>query len=441
MAKKNIFHDIVPAEKRSIRNIKITTVRGGEREGASTSMRDDIRIREKDDSDNNEKIERQNIRRIKHSIPDYTVEKAPKKGVWFLAFVCFTALVFSILYLISTAEINLTIKKFTLDLNDNISAAKTASDSTSLLYSSVSLTDTDSAELTGSSQKDVSIKATGVVTMYNTQSTSQILISKTRLQTAEGLIFLIDKKVTIPAQKTVSGVKTPGSIDVSVTASMPGDKYNVGTADLTVVAYKSDPKFNEVYGKPKKPIGGGALGTVPVVSDKDVSDAKKDIDLGLTSKILASARTQIPADSILMNNLYTISIIDLPQEIKDGKVIVKRQASFIGYIFDKKAFVDDLSKLKKITLPINDFLSIDESGIKISGLNEATDTLRFNISGQMNISYNMDINKIKEDIKGKSKSEVMSLFDSYESVEKATIKTYPLWLIPRNTDRITVNVN
>lgn len=439
---KNIFHDIVPPEKRSIRNIKIHNIRNPE------TVKEDVRRADPERGDRPlrahkagrllNRTERPENDTEDAGTTNYGVAKAPKKGIWFVALICFLALVFSVLYLISTAEVNIKVKKFSLDLSDDMSALK---DGDGLTYSSIVLSDNESLELTSIEQKEVSIKATGSIIIYNTQGVPQTLIANTRFEAGEGNIFLLDKRVVVPAQKTVSGKKVPGSVEATIEAQKPGSKYNVGLADFTVVAFKGDPRFNAVYGRSKSEIAGGALGTVPVLSQNEIAEAKKEILNKLTQKILASANAEIPVESVLLDNLYDIKIEVLPEVIKEGKVIFREKATLTGYIFDKKNFVEYISKLKNQAIPINNSLALDSSDIKITSLKEENDTLKFNISGALKITYNIDVPILKKEMKGKNKSEVLHLLAGMELVESAQIKTYPLWLIPRNTDRIKVSVD
>ena len=411
---KNIFHDIVPPEKRSIRNIKINTVRTDKR---ST---DDIK------------------RDGPVVFTERAVPQAPKKGVWFVALCCFLGLIFSVLYLVSTADISLVLKKFVFEMNDTVVASKRGD---GLTYSSVTLSDSLTSELAGSSLKEVSTKASGTVIVYNNQSTSQTLIVGTRIQDNEGLIFTIDKKIVVPARKTVSGSAVPGNIEVAVRAEKAGDKYNVGLADFTIPAFKGNPKFNTVYARSKKEIVGGNLGMVPIVSDTDIVTAKKEIKDKLIEKNIGSARAQIPATSILLDGMYTIVLEDVPQIIKGDKLIIGTKITFTGYIFDKNNLVLYLSNLKKITVSLDDPVDLKTEKMTYLSIKEDNNSLSFKAKGNINVSYILDETKLKNDFKGKSKSEVINLLKNQKSIESAGIKTFPLWLIPRNTDRIKLNIN
>lgn len=426
---KNIFHDIVPPEKRSIRNLTITKKdEAAEKKALGKEFKEIKEIRK-------EEKERKESRDY-----DYTpsTPKAPKKGVWFIALCSFAALVFAVLFLIAKADINITAKKITLNLNDDLVASKTGSD---LLYSSISFTDTDSLEVKGGEKKEVSTKAAGTAVIYNTQNVSQILIAKTRLEDGKGHIFFIDQRVVVPAQKTVSGKAVPGSVEVSITAEKAGTEYNVGLVDLTVPAFKGEAKFNSVYARVKKAIAGGASGLMPVISSEDRVAAKKTLEENLSKKILAKAEAQIPGSSIIFDGAYNIKFEEMPSEAKGDSLVLKEKATFSGFVFEKKNLVSEMAKLKKQDVFVDDSISLDSKAVVATGANETGDTLKIHLTGDLNISYTFDSEKLKEDFKNKSKTEVLSLLKNYPGIQSAEVSTYPLWKTPDNVNKINININ
>ncbi len=125
--------------------------------------------------------------------------------------------------------------------------------------------------------KKVEEKATGTVILYNNFSSSaQTLAINTRLEIPEGLIYRTVKEVSIPGMKTVSGKKVAGSVEVGVVADKAGDTYNKGMKDFAVVAYKGSDRYKTIYGRSKTALKGGYLGMVADISDTDMALAIKD---------------------------------------------------------------------------------------------------------------------------------------------------------------------
>lgn len=448
---KNIFHDIIPKEKRSIRNIALPN--SSKKPSEESSKIDTYTIRHNHNEvrkEENETIDTNTKKTHKPKIvpiqerddsPIYVGHKniAPKGRIWFLAICAVLVLGGAVAFFITKAEADITVKKFDIDLNNNVTASKSGEGQ--LLYSTISLTEEGFTEITATEQKEVSTTASGKIVMYNDQATSQKLIATTRLETPGGLIFRLDNTITIPARKIVSGKSVPGSIDASIHADKPGNKYNVGFNDFNVVAFKDDPRYNVIYGRSKTSIGGGNLGKVAILSQDEAAAAKKQIEDDLVKRILTSANAQVPENFILLPDGYEISFSDLPQETIGEKVKVKEKATFKGYIFDKAKLAAYLGKLKNYSIESASPISINTENMKISSVEESGSTLKFHMDGKVHIAYTLDIETLKKDLKGKSKAEALKVLEGYPAIEKAKIVTFPLWKVPDNSAKITVNLH
>ncbi|MDQ5912144.1 MAG: hypothetical protein QG568_357 [Patescibacteria group bacterium] len=131
---------------------------------------------------------------------------------------------------------------------------------------------TDEVEANGTAK--VERKATGKIILYNAYNSSvQKLVVDTRLETPNGLIYKLKSGVSIPGQKTVNGKAVPGSIEAEVEASETGEKYNQGFKDFNVVAYKGSDRYEGIYGRSKTALANGFSGTVPNISSKDIASS------------------------------------------------------------------------------------------------------------------------------------------------------------------------
>ncbi len=140
----------------------------------------------------------------------------------------------------------------------------------------------------------VSRKATGRVVLYNAfSSTEQRLVINTRLETPEGLVFKTDAPVTIPGQKMENGKAVPGSVEVNVTADVAGDKYNVGFKDFKLVAYRGSDRYDAIYGRTKTSIGNGYVGEVPNVATAQVASTSQSLRQELLAKLKAEVLKEV----------------------------------------------------------------------------------------------------------------------------------------------------
>src|SRR3989344_6529655 len=132
-----------------------------------------------------------------------------------------------------------------------------------LQYETMTLSKETSLSVSATGEKHVERKASGNIVIYNNyNSESQRLIKNTRFETPEGLIYRVDKSVTVPGRKSEGGVAAPGSMEITVYADQPGSSYNIGLTDFTIPGLKGDPRYEKFYARSKTPMTGGVSGVV-----------------------------------------------------------------------------------------------------------------------------------------------------------------------------------
>ncbi len=160
---------------------------------------------------------------------------SPRKAIWWIALVAVLVLAGAALIFFKSATIDVKIQTATVPVSVTATSASVIS---------VQKEGTAEVSATGASVK-VDKKASGTITVYNNYSADpQDLVATTRFQTADGLIYRIDKPITVPGTTVVNGKTIPGSIDAVVTADVSGDKYNISNADFTVPGFKGGPKYD-----------------------------------------------------------------------------------------------------------------------------------------------------------------------------------------------------
>ncbi len=150
-------------------------------------------------------------------------------------------------------------------------------------YTVVSVESSKSAVVQANGSQKISNKATGKVVIYNVSSSAdQKLLINTRLETLDGHIYRTDDVVTVPAVRVVNGKKLAGSVEVNITADQPGEAYNLGLKDFNLPGFKDTDKYTAFYARSKTPLSGGFVGTAPNISQTDLANAvaklKKDIE-------------------------------------------------------------------------------------------------------------------------------------------------------------------
>src|SRR3989338_8162653 len=96
-------------------------------------------------------------------------------------------------------------------------------------------------------------KARGLVTIFNLNSTAQVIIASTRLTPPSGLIFRADKTIVVPSAQVTSAGLIPGQREVSITADKIGSEYKISPSSFSVPGLIGSDKYDKVYAKSFQP--------------------------------------------------------------------------------------------------------------------------------------------------------------------------------------------
>ena len=314
-------------------------------------------------------------------------------------------------------------------------------------YEIMKFDDTEIANVPSSGSKTVSRYATGSVTIYNSGKLSQKLVVGTRIETMDGLIYKIDKSITVPAAKTV-----PGSVIVSIRASATGSKYNISPTTFTIPGLKRTSKFNLITAKSSRDITGGIVGEIKISSKSDIDKARLQLEEVIRQKLTKLSAVQVPKGFILYNDAKLLSFKD---NVVDGTSlatnfgetpVLKITGVMNSLIIDEneiRNFVmekifPDLSRNEKIIL-----FDLDKLSFKIINKDRAVlgTNITVNLSGKIIAAWDFDEATLKSRLVGIKKSHYQDLFREFLSIEKAEATFSPSWALyfPGTIDRITLD--
>jgi hypothetical protein len=317
-----------------------------------------------------------------------------------------------------------------------------------LTYQTVTLSKEGKTEVPATGQEDVSVKASGVIIIYNNFSaTPQKLIANTRFQTAAGLIFRISNPVTVPGK---SG-STPGSVEALVTADKAGADYNVGLTDFSIPGFQDDAaKYKGFYARSKATIAGGFVGTRAKVDPSQVGVTVSKIKDELKTALVTQAKGDIPPGFVLPENAYVIEYEDLPQtKTESGGAQIGQRATLHGLIFKKNQLAAQLSKKANGTT--------DTSQTEIGGTNNLVFTAKaagtstalwnlnnvnFGLKGTTTLISEIDTVSLQNQLATKPRKNLNAILAGYPAVAKAEVTMWPFWrsTFPASTTQITIVV-
>jgi hypothetical protein len=342
-------------------------------------------------------------------------------------------LLFTFVFNRSTITITPRTQSFSIDTELNLAS------STEIGYMASS-TETTKKTLERSEKKKVQSKASGEITIYNNYTEdTQKLVKNTRFEAPNGIIFRISDSVTVPGKK--NGVA--GSVSVKVTADSFGENYNIKPSKFTIPGFKNSPRYDGFYAESKTAMTGGADGDRYVVSRDAIALAdtgmQNTLKTNLTKSIL---EIELPAGYMYATNTVYLQYNNNLEAYESGKA---ESYEVIGtayvLLINKENFSDKVAKISISNYDLNQGYSIlDYGALEINPKTTLEKEGILTIRGKGVLVYEVDYQKIKENLLGKDESEYSTILSDFSSVEKADISISPFWLhtFPDNINKLKV---
>lgn len=386
--------------------------------------------------------------KIDTSTKNLKIKNKSRYMLWIIAFVSIVFCFFAISFLFSKAEVSVNPKIKEEKLNENLSAVKD-SDSDGLSFNLLKISGEEEKAIESTGEKDVSIKAEGVVRIFNTFSTaSQTFVAGTKLEGSNGKIYKTQTKIVVPG-KSKSG--DAGSIEVKISGSASGEEYNSDPLDFKILNFKGTAKYTKFNGRSKGPIIGGFQGKTPFISDADKTLAANDLKNILKDKLLKKATSQIPSGFILFKNAVFLNLDDtsVPYAKKGENLKITIKGTLYGVLFNeekltRKIVEDNIEKYdgSKVFIPhIRDLIFTLSN--KDNASLEDLGNIDFNLSGSAKIVWTVDQNQFIKSLLGKSKNDFNQTLSQYPNIDSATLVLSPIWKlsIPEKKEDIKLMVN
>ncbi len=371
--------------------------------------------------------------------------------LWIVAIISIVFFLFSISYLFLEASVTVNPKIKNVVLNQNLSATKNAN-SGPLSFDLIVISGEENKTVPTTGEKDVLEKARGAVLIYNNfSSATQRLDIDTRLEGSNGKIYKTDKAVVVGGMKG----SIPGSVEVGIYASVPGEEYNSGPLDFTIVGFKGTPKYSKFYARSKGEIFGGFKGKAPVISESEKADAINGMKMALQEKLFKKASDQIPAGLILFKDAAHLDVeesVDLAPSRADSQVSLKLKGTLYGFLFDEgklanQIVADNLKEEESSSVYIPNIKDLIFSltaplvgdNISFADVND----ISFNLKGSTKIVWKLDEKKLRADLVGKPKKDFTQILLQYPNIDSADLVISPFWKrsLPDKIKDIKVIVN
>ncbi|MEK7646567.1 MAG: hypothetical protein AAB381_02635 [Patescibacteria group bacterium] len=447
--------DIVPSDRRSIRDIPIehesapkrTTADKPTRRSRTTVEEETPHPAPKTESKEGREIP---IRRMpvvppakKHSSSKHRFLSWLFISLAVIGIVVLTAWVASAYF--SRATFTIRPKVYPITVNGTYIAKGTPS--TTLSYELVNFTGSATTTVPSTDGAPVSTKAQGTVTIYNDNAQVQRLVAGSRLSASGGEIYKLVSSVTIPA-KTSAG---PGKLTTKVIADLAGEEYNLTRSiagDLSFIGFKGTDKYRTVYAQAATDISGGFVGTKKIVPSSTLATTTAQLKAQLTARLLAQARAVLPEGYIMFDEVYSATFSN-PQVYgtDPNQATVSIEGTVTGILFDQKRLVEQIAGKDEVSsFGEFDYTSPGLQDLDVTIANakdfspQKKNSLILRIRGALRLVGTVPVDDIRSKLAGVSLNETQDILKPYSPViEAGSGELIPPWSsVPDDIERISI---
>lgn len=352
--------------------------------------------------------------------------------------------------LMSGAEVTVYPKHREPTVNATFEAKKMAQ-ADELAYEVMTLEAEGERQVSATGEEMVTEQTTGTIFIYNKQQTEPIrLVTNTRFESPEGLIFKISDPAIVPGYTTdENGQIVPGVTTAEVYADEAGEEYNIAPSRFTVPGFKGEPEFENIYAESTSNFTGGFDGMKFIIDDAELQTAQQALRTELRDSLLERIDAEKPAGFVVFKDAVTFTYESLPSvaygdnlaTIKE-KVLLRipmfKEEDFAAYI--AQATVPGYDKAPvRITDPLVMSFSYTSATTSASDISNMT-SLSFNLGGKPQIVWSYDSEKLKADLVNANKNALTSVLGSYPAIERANAVIRPFWKtkFPTQIDEIQI---
>ncbi|MFA6430178.1 MAG: hypothetical protein WC229_00175 [Candidatus Paceibacterota bacterium] len=396
------------------------------------------------------KLEKEGEFDYEEEIKPEKVTKNSQTFLWVLSVLSLGVLFFLVSSNFSTATINITPRSESVVLDD-VFAATSKQGVTGLSFEVITIKKASAKDLDTDGEENVERKSIGKAVVYNSYSTaSQRLITNTRLESTNSLVYRIRDSVDIPGYKIVDGKKVPGSVEVEIIADAAGDKYNMKIADLKgdfkIPGFKGSPKYDGFYARLSADTTGGLIGKIKKVSETKLAVEKENLDKVLSEDLIKELYQKKPDQYEIFKDNYFISYKNIPDtELNSDKYVLTEEGTINALMFKKDSLANFIAKqkIKDFSGDPAELLWADDSVVSIISTNPepwTEDSIKVKFSGDVRIVWSYDSKALSEYLVGQNKSIIDDLVnDKFKtSIKSLSAIIRPQWkkTFPENPNRV-----
>ncbi len=350
-----------------------------------------------------------------------------------------------------TGGVKLTVQPHSYNPTVNaVIEAKRAPQAGELAYEVMTLEATGERQVEASGQEEVVKQAEGTILVYNAFSPDPIrLITNTRFQTEDGLVFKIKDPAIVPGYTTRDGEVVPGVVRAGVFADQPGDAYNIGPSRFSIPGFLGTPEYEKIYGESVESMSGGFEGPQFIIAESELASAQQSLRTELRETLSSRVESERPAGFIVFDEATTFTYESLPAtESGNNMATIKEKVILRIPIFgeaDFAAFIAEstVADYNQEPVRVEDSSALTfayEDPSTVSANISSVDNISFRLTGNPRIIRTYDAEALKQDLLGQSRSSLPQVLGQYPAISKADAVIRPVWKtsFPDTADKIEI---
>jgi hypothetical protein len=278
-------------------------------------------------------------------------------------------------------------------------------------------------------KKNVGVKATGEVTVYNATGAAKTIDADTKFTAVDsGKVFVSKGSVTVPAGTLdANGNIVPGTAKVTIEATEAGSDYNVDPERYRIQGQPQD----KVYARGKT--SGGTTEEVTVVSADDLSKAFESLKNELFLSTLSKVKEEVADDrKAMFDNAVNQQVISQSSDKKEGdeatefSATLKAKTETLGFV--EAAYREMVINLAGLRLPEGKELIVgaaDEIETQVSESDWEKGVVKLKVQIRTHVADAIDTEAVRRAVRGKSLGTAYSYTQGLPGVVDVVIDTRP----------------
>lgn len=300
----------------------------------------------------------------------------------------------------------------------------------------VTLEESSSGDGTATGKKEVGEFAQGVIDIRNksTESAVNLAAGQILVDISTNLQYELTQNVAIPVDQYQR--------DVPIKAREFGEKFNITDQQSTfrLEGFTTE----QLIGFGFRDVTGGTTEEITVVTAEDVAKVKSDLETAMKGNLSTSLQSEIGRGEELLAGSERYEEVSFTQSVPTGEEAENFSIDLKMKVTAVKLRESDVKSLAEVIIKKSESAT-DEAEVKVDdfeirNIKVEGSKITFELNAQGEVNENLELEKQKPEISGKSLSEAKDHLEKLEQIDKVVV-TYKPEYIPESMKKIPNDPN